>query len=73
MPNSSLSVVETGTITGTPTNLSLETTDSVSGNMCKQSMKSIHLDYFLWLVNRSIKKASELGYVVPGFTALLRI
>ena len=63
-------MVGTGTITGTPTNLSLETTDSVSGNMCRQSMKSIHLDYLLWLVNRSIKKASELGYVVPGFAAL---
>ena len=55
MPNPSLSVVGTGTITGTPTNLSLETTDSVSVNMCKQSIKSIHLDYFLWLVNRLIK------------------
>ena len=70
MPSPSLSVVGTGTITRTLTNLSLETTDSVSVNMCKQSMKSIHLHYFLWLVNRLIKKASELGYVVPGFTAL---
>ena len=67
MPNPSLSVVGTGTITRTPTNLSLETTDSVSVNMCKQSMKSIHLDNFLWLVNRLIKKASELGYVVLFF------
>ena len=44
--------------------------DPVSDSQYEQSMESIHLDYFLWLVNRLIQKAAELGHVVPGFTAL---
>ena len=44
--------------------------DPVSLSQYEQSMKSIRLDYFLWLVNRLSQKAAELGHVVPGFTAL---
>ena len=69
MPN--LNVVGTSTVTGTSTDSSSTTTDPVSSiSLYKQSMKSIRLDYFLWLVNRLNGKAVEMGYVVPGFTAL---
>ena len=43
--------------------------DPVSDSQYEPSMKLIHLDYFLWLVNCLIQKAAELGHV-PGFTAL---
>ena len=69
MPN--LNVVGTSTVTGTSTDSSSTTTDPVSSNsLCKQSMKSIHLDYFRWSVNRLNGKTVELSYVVPGFTAV---
>ena len=34
------------------------------------SMKSISLDYFLWLVNRLSKRSADENSFVPGFTAV---
>ncbi|CAB4011741.1 Hypothetical predicted protein [Paramuricea clavata] len=64
-------VVETSTVTGTSADSSSTTTNPVSSiSLCKQSMKSICLDYFLWLVNCLNGKATEMSYDVPGFTTL---
>ena len=64
IPNIIPNLVETAP--GTSTDPCLTTTDPVSTiSLCKQSMESIRLDYFLWLVNRFTENAVDLGYVVP--------
>ncbi len=42
----------------------------VATTECSRSIKSICLDYFVWLVNRLSKRAEDKNCFVPGFTAM---
>ncbi|CAB4014015.1 Hypothetical predicted protein, partial [Paramuricea clavata] len=48
----------------------LTTTSPITDASGIPSMKSISLDYFLWLVNRLSKRAADENSFVPGFTAV---
>ena len=48
----------------------LTTTSPTTDASSIPSMKSISLDYFLWLVNRSSKRTADENSFVPGFTAV---
>ena len=48
----------------------LTTTSPITDASGIPSMKSIGLDYFLWLVNRLSKRTVDENSFVPGFTAV---
>jgi hypothetical protein len=69
---SNASVTNTaGMVTITPEDdARLTTISTITDASGIPSMKSISLDYFLWLVNRLSKRTADENSFVPGFTAV---